>query len=351
MPSCRTATASRPDAFRNDLPDMRENFSISDYLRTLQERPDVSSNQVRQIIEYWAAQNDSAAANRLLHALVFKYAATEKQLYRLNRELLGQRERIHEDLAAAAEIQRSLLPRSPADYDQFEIAWTFEPSAHIAGDIFNVIRLAEHLWGIYALDVSGHGVPAAMVAVSVYQNLQPASGFVCQPDPRRGSEPIPRRPAEVLRALDAEYPFERFSNFFTMVYMLLDTQAHTLTYSNAGHPRPVLLRKDGRLKLLKRGGPFIGLLGIRTPDDDDGFMEEQLAFHPGDKLFLYTDGLNEYADPEGKMYGNQRLHALLKDLAKEPVAAMVAAVRAALRQFGRGVAPADDITLVGFEFK
>jgi len=111
----------------------------------------------------------------------FKYAATEKQLYRLNRELLDQQERIHEDLAAAAEIQRSLLPRRPADYDQFEIAWTFEPSAHIAGDIFNVIRLAEHRWGIYALDVSGHGVPAAMVAVSVYQNLQPASGSSASP--------------------------------------------------------------------------------------------------------------------------------------------------------------------------
>jgi sigma-B regulation protein RsbU (phosphoserine phosphatase) len=351
MPSCKTATTSTLDAFRNDLPDMREDFSITDYLRTLQKRQDVSSNQIRQMIAYWAAQNDSAAANRLLHALVFKYAATEKQLYRLNRELLEQQERINEDLAAAAEIQRSLLPRRPADYDQFEIAWAFDPSAHIAGDIFNVIRLAEHLWGIYALDVSGHGVPAAMVAVSVYQNLQPASGLVSQSDPRIGSQQIPRRPAEVLRALDAEYPFERFSNFFTMVYMLLDTQQRTLTYSNAGHPRPVLLRKDGRLKLLKRGGPFIGLLGLRTPDEDDGFMEEQLAFHPGDKLFLYTDGLNEYADPAGEMYGNQRLHALLKDLAGQPMAAAVDAVRVALREFGRGAPPADDITLVGIEFK
>jgi phosphoserine phosphatase RsbU/P len=187
--------------------------------------------------------------------------------------------------------------------------------------------------------------------VSVYQNLQPASGLVRQSDPRSGSEPIPGRPAEVLRALDLEYPFDRFSNFFTMVYMVLDTQEHTLTYSNAGHPRPVLLRRDGRVKLLERGGPFIGLLGIRTPDDDDGFMEEQLIFHPGDKLFLYTDGLNEYFDPEGEMFGNQRLHALLKDLAKEPVAAMVDAARAALRHFGRGTPPDDDITLVGIEFK
>ena len=141
------------------------------------------------------------------------------------------------------------------------------------------------------------------------------------------------------------------SNFFTMVYMVLDTQEHTLAYSNAGHPRPVLLRRDGRVKLLKRGGPVIGLLGIRTADDDDGFMEEQLIFHPGDKLFLHTDGLNEYSDPEGQMFGNQRLHALLKDLAKEPVAAMVDAARVALRHFGRGAPPDDDITLLGIEFK
>jgi hypothetical protein len=67
--------------------------------------------------------------------------------------------------------------------------------------------------------------------------------------------------------------------------------------------------------------------------------------------FLYTYGLNEYAGPEGEIYGKQRLHAVLKDLAKESVAAMVDAVRGALRQFGRGAAPADAITQFGFEFK
>lgn len=330
---------------------MRDAFPIADHLRALQERPDASSRQIRQVIENWAAQHDSLAANRLLQALVFKYAAAEKDLYRLNRELRAKQERIDEDLAAAAEIQRSLLPRAPADYGPLDMGWAFEPSAHIAGDIFNLIRLADHLWAIYAMDVSGHGVPAAMMAVSVYQSLQPASGFVCRPEPGMDRRLSPRRPSEVLKALDAEYPFERFSNFFTMAYLILDTENHTLTYSNAGHPRPVVLRRDGRVKLLKRGGPFIGLFGIRLPEEDNGFMEEQLAFNPGDKLFLYTDGLNEYMNPEGEMYGNQRLHALLKDHAGEGISAIIAAVRAALRQFGRDAPPADDVTLVGIELK
>ncbi|MGE5256541.1 MAG: PP2C family protein-serine/threonine phosphatase [Hyphomicrobiales bacterium] len=330
---------------------MPEDFAIADYIRALQQRPDTSPEQIRQAIEHWAATRDTEASNRLLKTLVFKYAAAEKELYRLNRELLDKREALHEDLAAAAEIQRSLLPRKPADYAPFDMDWVFAPSTHIAGDIFNVIRLGDHLWGLYSLDVSGHGVPAAMVAVSVYQYLQPSSRFVCHPDPRSTSAQIPLRPAHVLRALDAEYPFERFSNFFTMAYMILDTDHHTLTYSNAGHPRPVILRRDGRIKLLKRGGPFIGLLGIRSPDDDDGFMEEQLTFNPGDKLFLYTDGLNEYMNPEGEMYGNQRLHAMIQRFAGKPLSEAVEAIRAALSEFGRGAAPADDMTLVGLELK
>lgn len=351
MPWWKTASGSASTASRNDWSDVPEDFAITDYIRALQQRPGTSSEQIRQVIEHWAAIRDTEASNRLLQALVFKYAAAEKELYRLNRELVDKREKLHEDLAAAAEIQRSLLPRKPADSAPFDMDWAFEPSTHIAGDIFNVIRLDDHLWGLYSLDVSGHGVPAAMVAVSVYQNLQPSSGFVCHPDPGGTSAQIPLRPTQVLGALDAEYPFERFSNFFTMAYLILDTDHYTLTYSNAGHPRPVILRRDGRIKLLKRGGPFIGLLGIRSSDDDDGFMEEQLAFNPGDKLFLYTDGLNEYMNPEGEMYGNQRLHALIRNFAGKPLSEAVGAIRAALREFGRGAAPADDMTLVGLELK
>jgi sigma-B regulation protein RsbU (phosphoserine phosphatase) len=80
-------------------------------------------------------------------------------------------------------------------------------------------------------------------------------------------------------------------------------------------------------------------------------MQEQLPFHPGDKLFLYTDGLNEYENPEGEMYGNARLHLLLRGFAGRPVADAVDAFQASWREFGRGAAPADDMTLVGIEFR
>jgi len=142
---------------------MQDHSSLTEHLRTLTEGTGGGSDQLRKLLEYWAAQHDSASATRLLHTLLFKYASAEKDLYRLNRELMAKQERIEEDLAAAAEIQRSLLPRKPGDYGPLEIEWMFQPSSQIGGDIFNVIRLADHLWAIYTLDISGHGVPAAMV--------------------------------------------------------------------------------------------------------------------------------------------------------------------------------------------
>ncbi|MCK7466787.1 MAG: hypothetical protein MZU91_00635 [Desulfosudis oleivorans] len=167
----------------------------------MQERPDVASDQLRKLLEYRAAHHDSAASIRLLHALVLKYASAEKDLYRLNRELLAKQERIEEDLAAAAEIQRSLLPRKPGDYGPLEIEWMFQPSAQIGGDIFNLIRLADHLWAIYTLDISGHGVPAAMVAVSVHQALQPGSNIVSRPNTRVGRGQSPKGPRRSSRPL------------------------------------------------------------------------------------------------------------------------------------------------------
>ena len=352
MPWWKRVTGSIPNASKNDLPDMQDHSSLTEHLRTLKERPGVASDQLRNLLEYWAARHDSAASIRLLQTLVLKYAYAEKDLYRLNRELLAKQERIEEDLAAAAEIQRSLLPRKPGDYGPLEIEWMFQPSAQIGGDIFNLIRLADHLWAIYTLDISGHGVPAAMVAVSVYQALQPGSNFVSRPDPRVAQGESPQRPAEVLKALDAGYPFERFSNFFTIVYLLIDTAAGTLTCSNAGHPQPVILRKGGAIQRLKRGGPVIGLRSLRPQAEREIlFGEEKIRLTPGDRVLLYTDGLTEYQNAAGELYGNARFLARLEALRERPLADMVAAVRLSLREFGGGAKPADDMTLLGIELK
>ena len=326
--------------------------SIIEHVRALQGPENRNAELIKQVIESWAARRDFEAGHRLLRSLVLKYADAEKKLYRLNRELVDRQRRLDEDLAAAAEIQSSLLPQDTSAFEQFEIAWAFEPSTHIAGDIFNVIRLDDSCFGVYVLDVSGHGVPAAMVAVSVCQNLQPDSALIRTPDPMSAHGQSPRSPAEVLRALDLEYPFERFSNFFTMVYLLIDTAAGTLTCSNAGHPRPVILHKGGGIQRLKRGGPVIGLRSIRPQADRElVFGEEKIQIAPGDRVLLYTDGLTEYQNAAGELYGSARFLARLEALRERPLADMVEAVRLSLREFGGGANPADDMTLLGLELK
>jgi sigma-B regulation protein RsbU (phosphoserine phosphatase) len=326
--------------------------AILEQIRSLAAGSPQAQPLVRQMLETWAVRRDFQVKNELLRRLVMKYAVAEKEVYRLNGKLLIKQQRIEEDMAAAAEIQKSLLPRAPASSQHFEVAWAFEPCAHVAGDLFNLMQLDEDRWAFYALDVSGHGVPAAMVAVSVYQSLLPHASFVRRADPRLERGYALRSPGEVLQALDIEYPFERFSNFFTLVYMILDTSARTLTYSNAGHPHPVILRRNGGLELLKRGGPFIGLRSIRPAEEKEKlFIEETVPLEPGDRLFIYTDGLIEYHNPEGLLYGRGRFMSLLQEPGRKSVSEIIAALEAALKEFGRGAAPADDVTLVGIEVR
>ena len=219
------------------------------------------------------------------------------------------------------------------------------PCERIGGDIFNVFHLDESHLGFYILDVSGHGVPSAMVTVSVSQMLQPHSGYLS----KKQTEVSPFyqivSPREVLATLDREYPIDRFDKYFTIVYMVLNIHTGSLRYSNAAHPCPILLHPDGKLDLLDRGGTIIGLDGI-VP-----FEEGELDLRCGDKLFFYTDGLTEYQSDEGQFYGEDRFNALLASLKDQPVGVALELVYESLMQFGNQAKLQDDVSLLGVEFK
>ncbi len=193
-----------------------------------------------------------------------KIAGLTKEVIKANEELLKKQEALDEDLKAAAGIQRSLLPKEPPDEDIVDVAWQFMPCEKIGGDIFNMVRLDEKHWGIYMLDVSGHGVPSALVAVSVSQILGPQQGLLL----KKTIKPPPfyeiLSPAEVLNLLDQEYPIERFNKFFTISYIVFNTEDKSIIYSNAAHPPPILLHGNGEMELLDKGGTIIGMGGL-TP--------------------------------------------------------------------------------------
>jgi sigma-B regulation protein RsbU (phosphoserine phosphatase) len=327
--------------------------SLRDKIKKLDFKKPHQAMLVKEILEYWASLKDTGINNQLLQDLVLKYSASEKKLKQLNQELIDKQERLDADLAAAAQIQKSLLPHRIESAENMAVAWKFEPCEHMGGDIFNMFQLDDDHWAIYMLDVSGHGVEAAMITVSVSQFLQPNSGHLFK---RKTGQSSPSRqlmtPVDVLAGLDTEFPFERFNNFFTIAYMIINTRTGELRYSNAGHPHSIVMRRNGKMELLPKGGPAIGTGDFRLlTEQADRFEEGCHRLHPGDKLFIYTDGIVEYQNRNGELYGTRRFYETLEAQRGKSIHGMVEQSIKSLMNFGNNAKPQDDITLLGLELK
>ena len=330
---------------------MNEYF-FDECLELIRSKDPKASQMVYQLIENSATIKDKEINNRLLQELVIKYSELENKLNKLTAELVKKQNRLELDLSAAAEIQKSLLPKDKLMSNDIQVAWKFRPCDQIGGDIFNIFPLDDEHWAFYMIDVAGHGVQAAMIAVTVYQYLQP------QIDSRLSGimEPVLkkeiRQPAEVLEFLDREYPFERFGSFFTINYLILNTKTGKFTASSAGHPPPIILRKDGTLLPLKKGGRPIGTIDLRISEDEPiVYLEEQELIRPGDKLLFYTDGVTEYQNGQGDFYGIDRFCRKLMELKNRSVSEVVNISFESLMEFGQDTKPKDDISLLGLELR
>jgi sigma-B regulation protein RsbU (phosphoserine phosphatase) len=266
-------------------------------------------------------------------------------LFRTHRKLQEKEHDNEESLSSAAIIQQSLLPTASPEGTSFDFAWRFMPCERVGGDLFNVFRLDENHIGVYVLDVSGHGVPAAMVTTSVAQALDPFSGQIL-----KRITPSPpyyelASPAEVLARLNRDYPIERFGKHLTICYLLLDIQSGKVRYSNAALPLPFLIRADGRIESLCEGGTIIGM------GENASYDEGEVIMGHGDRLFLYTDGIVEYLNTRGEFYGEELLVRELKGAGGKTLQAACACVIQSLMSFGGKQQPQDDITLLGIEFR
>jgi|GEM_PF-1483431 len=264
---------------------------------------------------------------------------SREELRAANEQLTERQRRIDADLEAAADIQRSLLPKEGACSLGMEYAFRFMPSSSIGGDIFNVVCLGPEHVGLYMVDVSGHGVPAALVSVSLAQELAPTGELLMDK-----SLAQPRQPDAVLRILDGSFPMERFDKFFSMFYMLYEMTSGTLAYSNAGHPPPLLLRTNGSIELLEEGGTLVGLgLG-------DAYTGGRLFVDEGDMLLVYTDGVTELMTPDDDQFGIERLQELLSGLAGMTPEQVLGMVTGKLQAHADGRPPDDDISIICVRF-
>lgn len=259
-----------------------------------------------------------------------------------NRELTRKQRLLDQDLEAAAGIQKALLPSDLPRSSRLDLAWRFLPSQHIGGDMFSVFELSPDHIGMYLLDVSGHGVPSALVTVSVHEMLHRSSGHVVQYLEDGGVNVA--EPRWVADMLDQEYPLERFEKFFTMFYAVLDVPSGILRYTNAGHPAPLLFRGGGEVIALETGGSVIGM------GQAGGFEQGEIALAPGDCLFCYTDGLTEHPSPDGELYGPERLQAALARGTGDSLEAWVDSALKDALAFGPQAEPQDDISILAVRY-
>mgnify|MGYP006289403849 FL=1 len=269
-------------------------------------------------------------------ALAIFYDITEIETQRI--ELEQKNIQIEKDLDAAAGIQKSLLPDNFPDFPNLEFAWRFVPCSKIGGDIFNMIYIDDSTLAVYMIDVCGHGVSAAFLAVAVSQFLRNRDLFLA------GKIGLVS-PRKVLRRLSRTFTFERFDSFFTIFYAIIDTRERTFTYSCGGHPPAVRVGVHGGLKELGGCGPAIGF------EYDTRFEQHTLGLEDGDTIFLFTDGIYESESPAGERFGLNRLHRVLSESPGKTVREIVDRAFGAADRHAAGSDPEDDISILGVNFR
>ncbi len=270
----------------------------------------------------------------------------EQKLSARNAELEAFNERMRLELEAAAEIQKSLLPQRAPDIPALTTAWRYKPCDELGGDILNAFKLDERRLGFYVLDVSGHGVSAALLAVTLSRMLSPvldqASLLKKAADAPEGYTLTP--PAEVANQLNKRFQIDVINGqFFTMIYGILDPHERCLRYVSCGHPGIIRVDARGASTILKAASLPIGFL------EENRYEEVQLKLTPGDRLYLYSDGIPEAENPEHELFGAERMRQCLQESHKLPLEKSLDILLHQLEGWCQGPTFRDDVTVLGIE--
>jgi serine phosphatase RsbU (regulator of sigma subunit) len=240
--------------------------------------------------------------------------------------------------AAAGQIQRALLPKRQPDIAGYTFWQCYRPVEEVGGDLYDYIRTespegdkrTETRWAVVAGDVAGHGMPAALMMAGICPEIRHLI--------RAGVAP-----ADVLKKVNrVVYDGDFDCRFVTLAIAELNPRLHRLSIANAGHPWPLIRRRDGRIEA---GSEETSTpLGINA---DEAFQSVSVSLEPGDVVILYSDGVSDALDRRGRRFSDQRLR---DELARAPqsVPAVGEAILAAVRDHASGRPQFDDITIVCF---
>jgi len=262
----------------------------------------------------------------------FRYRDDLERTYSALREA---NRRLQKDIDRARKIQEGLLPQGIPVVPGLRIAWKYLPAAKVSGDYFDCFpldpALADGAHCLVIADVSGHGISASMVMamfkVLLRREVRPGRPLV---------EALGRLNRTILEQVGGLH-------FVTVFLAMVDPTAKTLEWCSAGHCPQLLCRADGRVEELTADGVFVGMF------DDLQVTSRIEDLESGDSLLLYTDGITEAENPEGELYGMERLTRSLGATGDEPPEDRLSRLLADMNEFSAGAQSLDDLTLVAIQ--
>ena len=278
---------------------------------------------------------DRYRTNDEIEVLAESFADLSKKIRKYIQDITtitAEKERISTELALATRIQADMLPSIFPPYPdrtEFDIYASMDPAKEVGGDFYDFFLVDDDHLGIVIADVSGKGIPAALFMMG--------SKILVQNYAMTGMHP-----ADVLEAVNHQICQNNREQMFVTVWLgILEISTGKLTCSNAGHEYPVLKTPDGDFELYRDKHGFIigGMDGMR-------YKEYELTLLPGTKLFVYTDGVPEATDADGRLFGTERMVAALNEQQDASPEALLRNVRAHVDAFVGDAEQFDDLTMV-----
>ncbi|MEZ5356848.1 MAG: GAF domain-containing SpoIIE family protein phosphatase [Bryobacteraceae bacterium] len=241
----------------------------------------------------------------------------------------AQREMLNREVEIAREVQERLFPQKAPSIDGFDLDGACRPALGVGGDYYDFLSLPDSRAGVVIGDVAGKGIAAALLMATLQASV-------------RGQAMLPGHSlAELIgRVNTLIYEASTSSRYATLFYAELDIALRRLHYVNAGHNPPMLLRSDGEIERLDKGGTVVGLLP-RFP-----YQEGTVDLAPGDVLVCFTDGISEAENPQQEEWGEEALAAAARRAGPIPAGELIRSLMIEADRFANGAPQHDDMTAV-----
>ena len=252
---------------------------------------------------------------------------------------LEEMQKMEKELQVAKEIQQHLLPESVPQIEGVDIAAMNLSSKEVGGDYYDFIQLDATRWGIMIADVSGKGVPAAILMATTQSTLRTQLALL--PAHMTDMEIEYSVPLTVGKMNSFLYKETESHKFVTLFYGILDIEKRSFTYTNAGHNPQLLYRhQDKKEELLTAGGIMAGMM------EDAFFEKDTVTLNEGDILVFYTDGVTDASNQQEEFFGEERFFQLVKEHCSLSAAELMDKIYSKITDFSAGAPQFDDITMI-----